>query len=61
MEWEDWVGKKNVFIKLDDGQIFSHSEILAYEEPFLSLTDMFNLPAIINVKTIIKIKEEGGE
>ncbi len=59
MEWKEWVGKKDVFIKLEDGQIFSHSEILSYEEPFLSLSDLFGLPAVINVKAIIKIKEEG--
>jgi len=57
MEWKEWIGKI-VFIKLDDGQIFSQSKILAYEAPFLSLTDRDNLPAIVNVKTIIKIKEE---
>lgn len=59
MDWKDWIGKTNVFIKLDDGQIFSNSKILTYEEPFLSLTDLFGLPVIINVKTILKIKEEG--
>jgi len=58
MRWEDWVGKENVFIKLDDGQIFSSSKVLEYEEPFLSITDRDELPAIVNVKTIIKIKEE---
>lgn len=58
MDWKDWIGKKNIFIKLDDGQVFSNSEILEYKDPFLSITDMFNLPAVINVKTIIKIKEE---
>jgi hypothetical protein len=57
MEWKDWIGKK-VFIKLNDNQIFSHSEVLTYEEPFLSITDMFGLPAVINIKTILKIKEE---
>jgi len=57
MEWAEWIGKK-VFIKLNDKQIFSFSEVLAYEEPFLSITDKYNLPAIINVNTIIKIKEE---
>jgi len=57
MEWKDWIGKK-VFIKLDDGQIFSYSEVLAYEYPYLSITDKYNLPAIVNIKTILKIKEE---
>lgn len=58
MDWESWVGKKNTFIMLEDGGIFSHSEILAYEDPFLSITDRDGLPAIINTKIIIKIKEE---
>ena len=58
MEWIDWVGKENVFLKLTDGQVFSHSKILEYEEPFLSLTDRYNLPAIVNVNMILKIKEE---
>ncbi|MHA1305466.1 MAG: hypothetical protein ACTSPI_17340 [Candidatus Heimdallarchaeaceae archaeon] len=57
MEWKEWIGKI-VFIKLDDGQIFSFSTVLAYEEPFLSITDRDGLPAIVNFKTILKIKEE---
>lgn len=59
MIWQEWLGKI-VFVKLDDGQIFSDSEILAYEEPFMSLTDKFGLPAVINVKHIVKIREEGA-
>jgi len=57
MDWKEWIGK-NVFIKLNDNQIFSYSKVLAYEDPFLSITDKFGLPAVINVSTIIKIKEE---
>ena len=57
MEWKEWIGKK-VFVKLTDGQIFSNSEVLAYEEPFLSLTDKFGYPAVINTRSIMKIKEE---
>jgi hypothetical protein len=57
MEWKDWIGKK-VFIKLIDGCIFSYSTILAYEEPFISLTDKFGLPVVINVNQISKISEE---
>lgn len=59
MEWIEWIGKI-VFIKLDDGQIFSYSKVLTYEEPFLSITDKYGLPAVVNVKTILKIKEEVG-
>ena len=57
MEWQEWIGKK-VFIKLNDGQIFSFSSVLTYEEPFLSITDRDGLPAIVNVSTILIIKEE---
>ena len=57
VEWQEWVGKI-VFIKLKDGQIFSYSEVLAFEDPFMSVKDMFNLPAVFNVGEIIKIKEE---
>ena len=57
MEWKDWIGKK-VFIKLNDGCIFSYSNVLTYEEPFLSITDKFGLPVIIDVRTILVIKEE---
>ncbi len=57
MEWKAWVGKI-VFIKLEDGQIFSYSEVLEYEEPFLSILDRDNLPCVFNVKEIVKIKEE---
>lgn len=57
MEWKEWIGKI-VFIKLNDGCIFSYSKVLTYEEPFLSITDKFGLPVVINVNTIIKIVEE---
>ena len=57
MDWSGWIGKK-VFIKLDDGQIFSFSTVLAYEEPFFSITDKYGLPAVVNVSTILKINEE---
>jgi hypothetical protein len=57
MKWKEWIGKI-VFIKLIDGQIFSYSKVLAYEEPFLSITDKYGLPAIIRVSNIDKIKEE---
>jgi len=57
MEWNEWVGKI-VFIKLNDDQIFSYSHVLTYEKPFMSITDKYGLPAVINVNAIIKIKEE---
>lgn len=57
MEWKDWIGKI-VFIKLTDGTIFTYSKILAYEEPFISITDRDNLPVIIRVSDIERIKEE---
>ena len=57
MEWKEWIGKI-VFIKLQDGQIFSYSKVLTYEEPFISITDRDGLPAVFNVNQIIKIKEE---
>lgn len=60
MEWNKWVGKI-VFVKLDDGQFFSNSKILTYDEPFMSLTDKYGMPAIINVKHILKIREEQNE
>jgi hypothetical protein len=57
MEWKEWIGKI-VFVKLKDGQVFSYSEVLTYEEPFISIKDKFGLPAVFNVSEIIKIKEE---
>ena len=57
MDWKEWIGKI-VFVKLEDGQIFSYSKVLEYEEPFLSLKDKYGLPAIVNINTILKIKEE---
>jgi len=61
MEWEKWVGMKSVFIKLTDGQIFTNCEILAFEEPFMSVTDLFGYPAVINANHILKIKQEGKD
>lgn len=57
MEWSSWIGKE-VFIKVSDGAIFSHSKVLTYEEPFISITDLYGLPVIINVNNIIRIREE---
>ncbi len=57
MEWKDWEGKI-VFIKLIDGTIFTYSKVLVYEEPFFSITDRDNLPVIINISQILRIKEE---
>ena len=58
MDWAAWIGKENVFIRLTDGQIFSNSKVLEFEDPFLSITDRDGYPAIVNIKMIIKIKEE---
>lgn len=57
MDWKDWIGLK-VFIKLEDGTIFTNSTVLTYEEPYFSITDKYNLPVIINVKYIQRIKQE---
>jgi len=57
MNWKEWIGKV-VFIKLNDQQVFSFSEVLAFENPFLSIKDKYGYPAIINVNSILKIKEE---
>lgn len=57
MEWKEWIGKI-IFVKLSDGQVFSNSEVLTFEEPFMSVKDKFGLPAVFNVNEIIKIKEE---
>lgn len=58
MDWLDWVGKI-VFVKLKDGAIFSYSKVLAYEDPYLSITDRDGLPVVIHVLSIERIKEEG--
>jgi len=57
MEWKEWIGKI-VFIKLIDGTIFTYSKVLTYEEPFLAITDRDNLPVVIQVSDIQRIKEE---
>lgn len=57
VDWKGWINK-SVFIKLDDGTVFSHSKVIAYEEPFLSILDLFKLPVVINVKNITRIVEE---
>ncbi len=61
MEWHSWIGKI-VFIKLNDGGVFTPpSKVLAYEEPYISITDKYGLPVIINVSQIAIIKEEEEE
>jgi len=60
MEWKEWINK-TVFIKIQDGTVFTYSKVLAYEEPFLSITDLHGFPVIINTKSIQRIKEEEGK
>lgn len=57
MEWNNWIGKE-VFIKMEDGTVFSHSKVLNYENPFISITDLFGSPVVININKIIRIREE---
>lgn len=61
MEWKDWKGKSNVFIKLRDGSIFSNSEITDANEDFIFLIDKFGSTVTIATSEIIKIVDEGGE
>ena len=58
MEWKEWVGKKNVFIKLRDGSIFSNCKIIDSNENFLSLIDKFGSNVMIATSEIIKIVDE---
>lgn len=60
MEWQELIGHI-VFIKLSDNTIFTNSKVLAFEEPFLSVTDRDGLPFIINIKTIMRVKIEDKE
>lgn len=57
MEWKDWIGKI-VFVKLEDGTIFTFSEVLDFNKPFLTLIDRDKKLVTINISEIYKIKEE---
>ena len=57
MEWKDWKGKI-VFIKLEDGQIFSYSEVLVVDNEYMKIRDRDGSLAIFRINEIIKIKEE---
>jgi len=57
MDWKSWIGKE-VFIRVSDGAVFTHSKVLAYEDPFISITDLFGSPVVINVNNIVRIREE---
>jgi len=57
MEWRDWIGKI-VFIKLDDGTIFTYSNVLSFDEPFLTIKDRDNTLVTINISEIDRIKQE---
>lgn len=57
MAWKDWIGKV-VFIKLEDGTIFTYSNVLSFDEPFLTIRDRDNKLVAINISEIERIKEE---
>ena len=57
MEWSALIDR-NVFIKLEDGTVFINSKVLTYEEPFISITDKFGFPVIINVNNIMRCRVE---
>ena len=61
MEWNEWIGKEKVFIKLRDGSVFSNCKIIDSNENFLHLIDKFGAKVTIATSEIIKIVEEGGE
>lgn len=60
MEWQEWIGRK-VFIKLIDGTVFTFSNIVSFDEPFLTITDKFGKQVSINTNNISRMREEGGE
>ena len=57
MEWKDWIGKR-CYIKLKEFYVFTNSKVLAFEEPFLSITDRDGFPVVINVSQIEIIRED---
>lgn len=60
MEWQEWIGRK-VFIKLIDGTVFTFSNIVSFDDPFLTITDKYGKQVSINVNNISRMREEGGE
>ena len=63
MEWKEWEGKKNVFIKLKDGSVYSNCEIIDYDEElnFLKFIDKFGNEVVVLISEIIKIIKEKNE
>ena len=57
MAWKDWIGKI-VFIKLEDGTIFTYSKVLSFDAPFLTIKDRDLKLVTINISEIERIKEE---
>lgn len=57
MEWKDWIGKI-VFVKLEDGTIFTYSNVLSFNDPFLTIKDRDLKLVTINISEIERIKEE---
>ena len=58
MDWKDWIGKI-VFVKLEDGTIFTYSRVLSFDAPFLTIKDRDLKMVTINISEIERIKEEG--
>lgn len=58
MEWCDWIGKR-IFVKLDDGAVYS-GVVLDCDEMFFTIRDKFGERVIFSISKIIKLKEEGN-
>jgi|TARA_Y100000296_G_scaffold45780_1_gene52480 hypothetical protein len=60
MDWIDWIGKI-VFVKLEDGTIFTYSKVLSFDAPFITIKDRDLKLVTINISEIERIKEENND
>ena len=60
MDWIDWIGKI-VFVKLEDGTIFTYSKVLSFDAPLITIKDRDLKLVTINISEIERIKEENND
>ena len=58
LDWTEWIGKENVFIRTTFGTIFSDSKVIDGDDKRLKILDRDRKPVTIRTDCIVIIKQE---